>query len=88
MNNSNSQGTTVSEHMESSQSLTAIDANQRVLGSSVTDQGPADSQALSDYLPSRKTMGLVGVIAAGLTLIGATTYFVATRFVRKRKGAK
>ena len=31
---------------------------------------------------------MVGVIAAGLTLIGATTYFVATRFVRKRKGAK
>ncbi len=30
-------------------------------------------------------MGLLGVIACGLTLIGATTYFVATRYVRKRR---
>ncbi len=36
-------------------------------------------------VPSRETMGLLGVIACGLTLIGATTYFVATRHVRKRR---
>ena len=39
-------------------------------------------------VPSRQTLGLVGVIACGLTLIGATTYFVATRFVRKRRSSR
>ena len=33
-------------------------------------------------------MSLFGVIAAGLTLIGATTYFVATRYIRKKRTSK
>lgn len=40
---------------------------------------------LQGYLPSRETVTLCGVIAAGLTLIGTTTYFVATRLIRKRQ---
>ena len=28
------------------------------------------------------------IIAAGLTLIGATTYFVATRYIRKKRSSK
>ena len=33
-------------------------------------------------------MSLFGVIAAGLTLIGATTYFVATRDIRKKRSSQ
>ena len=38
-----------------------------------------------NIVPSRQTLGLFGVIACGLTLIGATTYFVATRLVNKKR---
>jgi hypothetical protein len=39
-------------------------------------------------MPSRQTFTLFAVISCGLTLIGATTYFVATRLMRKKRAAK
>ena len=39
-------------------------------------------------VPSRETLGLFGLLAGGLTLIGATTYFFATRYVRRSYARK
>ena len=50
-------------------------------GSEVASQ---ESSWYQSIVPSRQTLGLFGIIAAGLTLIGATTYIVATRFVSKK----
>ena len=48
----------------------------------------AEESTLSSYLPSRQTIGLLGILTAGLTLIGATTYFIATRYLRKKRSQK
>ena len=37
------------------------------------------------FVPSRQTITLFGGILSGITLIGATTYFVATRYIRKKR---
>jgi len=39
-------------------------------------------------MPSKATVGLFGVIAAGITLIGATTYIVATRYYRRKRAGE
>ena len=36
-------------------------------------------------IPSRQTVTLFAGIMTGITLIGATTYFVATRYIRKKR---
>lgn len=81
-NNSGSIKTGMSEQMESSQSNIVATYDKFAINA-------AESESwFSSLIPTRKTLGLVGLIAFGLTLIGATTYFVATRYVRKKRDAK
>ena len=72
----------MSEQMESSQSNIVATYDKFAINA-------AESESwFSSLIPTRKTLGLAGLIAFGLTLIGATTYFVATRYVRKKRDAK
>ena len=40
---------------------------------------------LNDLVPSRQTLGIMAAIVGGLTLIGSTTYFFATRYIRNKR---
>ena len=53
--------------------------------SSVVPSEAASESWVQSLKPSRQTMGLFGVLACGLTLIGATTYFVTTRLLKKQR---
>ena len=48
----------------------------------------SSSSWLSSVTPTKQTFTLLAVIGAGLTLIGATTYFLATRLMHKKRDAK
>lgn len=42
-----------------------------------------------DWMPTKQTLGLAGIMACGLTLIGATTYVITSRMVHHRhRGSK
>lgn len=37
----------------------------------------------SDWVPDRATIGLFAAVTAGLTLLGCSGYYIATRYARK-----
>lgn len=57
-------------------------------GSALQTNNQSSSSWFSSVMPTKQTFTLLTAIGFGLTLIGATTYFVATRLMRKKRDEK
>ena len=60
----------------------------RTTGADAGQNATNGSSWTSSLIPSAQTTILFGAIVTGLTLIGATTYFVATRYLRNKSSKR